>query len=302
LETDTYFPHSQAYFSFGTFFVFTVSNLKLNVMKKLVLISVALFGLTISSSSAQALRKVSNTAFKRGEYTLYRVYYDAVLTGKVNAGEAELSIKDENKLIGNRPTFHVVGLGLTKGAFNLFYKVVDRYETYIDEDAIVPWLFIRRVNEGGYKINQDVTFNQNKDIAISQDYKKNKQTTTKVTNDIQDIISAIYYARTLDYSSMKVGASANINFFLDDSIYISKVQYLGKQQLTIGAGTFNCLKFKPMVATGNVFKDPYPMTLWVTDDKNHLPVFAESEIIVGKVKMELVKYSGLANPLTSKVK
>jgi len=271
-------------------------------MKKVVFILVAVFGMMCFPSYAQTLRKAPNTAFKRGEYTRYRVYYDAILTGHVNAGEAELQIKNENKIIGGRNTLHVVGLGLTKGAFNLFYKVVDRYETYIDEEALAPWLFIRRVNEGGYKISQDVTFNQNKNMAYSMNNKKNLQTTTKTTPYIQDIISAIYYARTLDFTKTKIGESVPINFFLDDTVYTSKIVYLGKQQLTIEAGTFNCLKFKPMVATGNVFKDPYPMVLWVTDDKNHVPLFAESEIIVGKVKMELVKYSGLANPLTSKIK
>ena len=65
-------------------------------------------------------------------------------------------------------------------------------------------------------------------------------------------------------------------------------------------GTYKCLKFKPMVATGSVFKDPYPMTLWISDDANHIPILAESAVIVGKVKLEIIKYTGLANTLTSK--
>jgi hypothetical protein len=54
-----------------------------------------------------------------------------------------------------------------------------------------------------------------------------------------------------------------------------------------------------MVATGNVFSQPYPMDIWITDDKNRIPVLARSAVIVGSVKMELVKYQGLANPLTA---
>jgi hypothetical protein len=247
------------------------------------------------------LRTANNTAFKRGEVLRYKVYYDAILTGKVNAGEAELDVKDENKLIANRSTYHVVGLGLSKGAFNLFFKVVDRYETYIDEEALVPWLFIRRVNEGGYKISQDVTFNQFKNVASALNNKNNKTTNTKVNENMQDIISALYYARTLDLSDAKIGQEFPIKFFLDDSIYTSKIIYEGKENVTVDIGKFRCLKFKPMVATGNVFKDPYPMTLWVTDDKNHIPLLAESAIIVGSVKLELIKYSGLANALTSQI-
>jgi len=268
-------------------------------MKKLVLLFIA--SLSVLSLNAQTLRTASNTAFKRGELIRYKVYYDAILTGKVNAGEAELEVKNENKLIANRSTYHVVGLGLTKGAFNIFFKVVDRYETYIDEQALVPWVFIRRVNEGGYKISQDVTFNQFKKIASSLNNKNNTTKTSIVTENIQDIISALYYARTLDFTAAKIGQEFPIPFFLDDSIYTSKIIYQGKENLTIGIGKFSCLKFKPMVATGNVFSDPYPMTLWVTDDKNHVPIYAESAILVGTVKLEIIKYSGLANTLTSKI-
>ena len=59
-----------------------------------------------------------------------------------------------------RETFHVVGIGKTAGISDWIFKVRDRYETYIDEKALVPWLFKRRVNEGGYIINQDYSFDR----------------------------------------------------------------------------------------------------------------------------------------------
>jgi hypothetical protein len=67
-------------------------------------------------------------------------------------------------------------------------------------------------------------------------------------------------------------------------------------------GKVRCIKLKPQVLTGNVFKDPYPVTLWVSDDKNKIPIMAESAIIVGKVKLELIYYEGLRNPFASMVK
>lgn len=287
-----------SHFCFWNNFCFFVMQLKTKTMKRsLSFLIFALIGFTLQ---AQTLRSITNTAFKRGEIIRYKVYYDAILTGKVNAGEAELEVKDENKLIAGRGTYHVVGLGMTKGAFNLFYKVVDRYETYIDELAMVPWVFIRRVNEGGYKISQDVTFNQYKKYASSLNNKNSVTTTTVVPDNIQDIISAFYYARTLDFTNATVGKEFPVPFFIDDTVFTSKIVYLGKEDITTGIGTFSCIKVKPSVATGNVFSDPYPMTMWVTDDKNHLPVMVESAIIVGTVKLELMKYSGLTNTLSSK--
>ena len=57
-----------------------------------------------------------------------------------------------------------------------------------------------------------------------------------------------------------------------------------------------------MVLKGEVFNDPYPMNVWITDDKNHIPILASSKVLVGSVNLELVKYSGLASPLKSKIK
>jgi len=62
--------------------------------------------------------------------------------------------------------------------------VRDKYESYIDEDAILPWLFIRRVNEGGYKINQNQIYSQYKNCVDSDG--KNFDTPANV----QDMISA----------------------------------------------------------------------------------------------------------------
>ena len=268
-------------------------------MKKIAFLSVVLSLMSLSVFAQ--LRNVKNEAFKRGEKITYKVYYDALLTGKVTAGEAELEIKNEAKQIAGRNTFHIVGLGFTKGAFNFFFKVVDRYETYIDEQAMVPWLFIRRVNEGGYKISQDVTFNQFKNVASSLNNKNNTTTITAIKPHMQDIISAFYYARTIDFANAKIGQEFPVPFFIDDTVYTSSIVYQGKENVAIGIGTFRCLKFKPSVVTGNVFKDQFPMTFYVTDDKNHLPILVESAILVGSVKLELVKYSNLMNIVASKV-
>ena len=61
-------------------------------------------------------------------------------------------------------------------------------------------------------------------------------------------------------------------------------------------GTFKCLKFRPMLQEGRVFKDNEDMTVWVSDDKNHLPVRVQTEVLVGSIKMDLVDFENLANP------
>jgi len=248
---------------------------------------------SLSVVSAQDLIPVRNYAFVRGEKFKFRAYYDSFVTGKVTAGVATLEVKSDNKQFSGRNTFHVIGEGKSKGAFNLFFKVEDRFETYIDEEYLVPWYFTRSSREGDFAKDDEVRFNQYSKTASSRTANK------PVPPGIQDIISAFYFARNIDFSCAKNGDTYPINFFLDDSVYISVIQFAGREEVETDLGRFRCLKFKPMVVTGNVFSQPYPMDIWISDDSNRIPVLARSEVIVGSVKLELIHFQGLANPLTS---
>ena len=115
-------------------------------------------------------------------------------------------------------------------------------------------------------------------------------------------MSAFYYARNLDVKDIKINQEFPINFTLDDSVYVTKIVYEGKAEVETRLGKFRCMKFKPMVLKGKIFSEPYPMILYISDDDNHIPILAESAVIIGTVKLELIKYSNLANPLTSEIK
>jgi len=258
------------------------------------------FSLMVTAGFAQ-LRVEKNDAYQRGEFLKYKAYYDSFLTGEVTAGTCTFEVKDENKKIKDRDTYHISVVGKTKGAFNWFFKVYDRYETYVDVQTLAPWLFMRRVDEGGYIINQDITFNQNKNVAYFVDNKNSRTSDMPTPEYIHDILSAIYYCRTVDITKIDESGDFKIKFMLDDTIYSTKVIYMGKETIKTSFGKVRCIKIKPQVLTGTVFKDPYPVLIWVTDDKNRIPIMGESEVIVGKVKMELMEYAGLKNPFTSLV-
>jgi hypothetical protein len=232
------------------------------------------------------LRSQKNEAFKRGEKLTYRMHY-----GFINAGEIVIQITDENKKIGDRNTLHVVGLGYTNSSFDVFYMVRDKYESYIDEDAIIPWLFIRRVNEGGYKIEQNQIFYhyQNKMDMGGKKF--------DVPDNVQDMTSSFYYARTMDFSSAKEGDIFEFPCFVDDTVWPLRIKYLGKEIINSDIGKIRCIKFHPAVQKGRIFKKDEDMTAWISDDKNRIPIRAEAKIAVGSVKMDLTDYSGIANPL-----
>ena len=233
------------------------------------------------------LRKLSYDAIKPGDNLTYLLHY-----GFVNAGEAVLELKESDREIEGRKLLHAVGTGRSIGAFKTFYKVDDHYESYFDRDGVFPWVFIRRVDEGGYKFSQDYLYMQHRRQVTTQ-----KKETHDVPAHVQDMISAFYFARTIDFSKAKEGDEFTIDCFMDDEYWPLRMKYIGKETIKLRNGRYRTLKFQPIVQEGRVFKSNDDLNVWITDDGNHIPVLVEAKILVGSIKMQLTGHEGLAHPI-----
>ena len=254
----------------------------------LVLFSSIIYGFAPEPGGANpALYTATNEAYKRGEVLKYRLHY-----GWMDAGEAVMQVKEEIKKIGSRSVFHVVGTGISKGTFDWFFKVRDRYETYIDEESLVPWLFIRRVEEGSYTLSQDYFFNHYKnkvDVGGGTLY--------DIPSNTQDMISSFYAARCIDFSNAKEGDIFTINSFVDKEIFELKIKYVGKETIKSDVGKIRCLKFSPVLQKGRIFKREEDLKVWISDDKNHIPIRAQADILFGSLKIDLSDYKELTNKM-----
>lgn len=267
-------------------------------MKSLIVLAAAVSALAFFSFTKQAtpqveetettptLRSINNNAFTAGEHLEYRLHY-----GVVNAGTATLEVKNLNQKIAGREVYHIVGSGKTKGAFDWFFKVRDKYETFLDVDGVFPWLFKRDVNEGGYIIKQNYKFAQTKNKVDNGEGKS-----FDTPNGIQDMLSAFYYARAIDYSKAKIGEVFTIWSFVDDEIWPLRIRYLGKDQIKVSGDKYKALKFCPVVQEGRLFEDEEDVSVWISDDGNKIPLLAQGKVMIGSIKMELTKAKGLANP------
>jgi Protein of unknown function (DUF3108) len=233
---------------------------------------------------------VRNTTFQGGETLTYKVYYNLAPV-YVAAGEANFNITLEKLM--NKPVYHITGDGKTYNFYDNFFKVRDKYETFIDTASLQPLKFIRNVYEGGYKKYENVTFNQTANTAVTNDG------VFKVPNCVQDVVSAIYYARNIDFNKYKVDDKIPFSMFLDNETYDLYIRYLGKETIKTKYGKFRAIKFKPLLIKGTIFEGGEKMTVWVSDDANRIPVRIESPISVGSIKVDMMNYHGLKYTLTS---
>jgi len=257
-------------------------------LKTITTIFILLFAFT--TKAGDEFCGITNTAFKTGEIITMKVYY-TTLGMYVGAGEAVFSTSLER--FNGKTVYHCTGTGSSYSFFDNFYRVRDRYETYIDTTTMLPVKFIRNVDEGGTKFYDNVTFNHNAGTAVST------KGVFKIGSCIQDVISATYYARNIDFNKYKPGDKIPFDMFLDNETYHLYLRYEGKENIKTKYGKFRAIKFKPLLIKGSIFQGGEKMNVWVSDDRNHLLLRAESPISVGTIKVDMMGYRNLRYPLTS---
>ena len=248
--------------------------------------------LRIEAQEKDTLCGLSNISFQGGEYMNYKVGYALGLIW-IKAGEVDFSVKDVE--LRGRQAYHVVGEGGTYSFYEWLFRVDDKYETYIDKETLLPLRFVRKIEEGNYKYFNQVEFDHENNSCTSL------KGSYKVPDCVQDILSAVYVCRNLDFDNVNVNDTIPFNIFLDNQVYSIYVRYLGKETIKTKLGKFRCVKFSPLLIAGTVFEAGEAMKVWVTDDKNKLPVRVESPILFGAVKVELHEYSNLRNKVEAKL-
>ncbi|MEO6903057.1 MAG: DUF3108 domain-containing protein [Bacteroidia bacterium] len=247
---------------------------------------------------AQKTCAVKNKSFQAGEVFNYKVYYN---WGAIWVSAGEASFSTQLTEINAHPLYHFIGEGSTYPKYDFLYKVRDKYESYADTATLKPYRFTREAREGGSYTFDDYVFSQQKNKVYTAERRNKKPIKYDSINTIactKDLMTAIFYARCLDFSMHKPNDTIPITFVLDGKVYLSYIRYMGKEIIHNEAlGNVRCIKFRPKLIEGTLFKEGEEMIVWVTDDDNKMPVYVETPILVGTIKVKLYRYSGLRNKL-----
>ncbi|MEM7039698.1 MAG: DUF3108 domain-containing protein [Bacteroidota bacterium] len=245
----------------------------------------------------QTASKVTNNAFKHGEMLEYRVHY-----GAVTAGTARMEVKESPVTVNGKTCYHMVGQGISSKSFSLFYRVNDRYETFVDRETLIPMKFKRKIEEGTFKHYTEVEFDHEKHKAYEKRSTVQHTTTYDVPPYIQDVMSAFYFARTQDYANAKPGDVTEFQNFIDKKVHDLKVEFLGREVIQIGNIKYRTVKLKPLVKEGGIFQHEGDLYLWISDDENRIPIRVESGLVIGSIQVDLKKAKNLRHPMTARVR
>lgn len=255
-----------------------------------------------AASTSQSFCGIHNLAFSSGEDLNFKVVYN---WGPLWLASAEASFKVRSGKYDGKKCYIFNGSGRTYERYDWFFTVRDDFESYVDSTSFRPLTFRANIHEGSKKDRHLYIFDAARRKAytiINYGNKPVKVDTLQVSACSIDVLSAIYFARNVDYSKCKVNDTIGISLLLDGKLFPLYVRYLGREIFTSQElGTFRCIKFRPLLVEGSIFKKGEHMNVWVTDDQNKLPIYIETSIVVGSIKVSLVNFKGLRHPMAAKI-
>jgi len=237
----------------------------------------------------------SFNSFEAGEWIKFRIHY-----GIFNASYATIDLKDT--LIGNQNIFKSTAIGRTTGIARLFFKVDDIYESYFEKELVRPIKSKRDIYEGGYTKNIEINYDYSQSVAVVNDIKNNNVSNVSINKNVQDIISTFYFLRNhFDVTKLEINDFIKITMFFDAENYDFRMKFLGFEDVKTKFGVVNCYKFRPYIESGRVFRDSESLALWVSNDKNKIPIKIEAQLRIGSIEADLDGFKGLKHPFKIKV-
>ncbi len=223
--------------------------------------------------------------FRPGEKLTYSVKF-----GPIVGGHATLMLK--SSYYDGRLVYHARGEGKTVGLAEKLYSVRDIFESYFDFNTILPYKAIRDVKEGNYKKHDEAVFYQHENTV----HCLNKDTIVSVPARTLDMMSVLYYIRSLDLQNLKPGAVLHTVTFFDEAVFPFDIRYKGKEEVRTKHGKIKCFRFDPVVEPGRMFESEDDMTFWISDDRNLIPIKVRFDLLVGSLHIELAEYNNLKYP------
>ena len=258
-------------------------------MNKLILL--LFLGFVLSGSGQKdGYRTIPINSFGEGEKIIYRVHY-----GFITAGEATMVVDHKIHTLNDRACYKIDVFGRTSGLADKLFGVKDNWGTFLDTAAIVPHKFYRYIQEGSYRKNEVVDFDQlSKRAVVNKLHKETRKIKEvkefEVPGNVQDMVSGYYFLRTLDYDNLKNGQVIKVDAFFDDEVYDFKVRFLGREEIKTKLGIINAVVLQPIMPETKIFSGKDPIKVWISDDKAKIPLKIEANMMVGSVEIDIKEY------------
>ena len=253
---------------------------------------------------AQDDRKGKEPAFTSGEQLDYVVSYKI---GFINVDVATVNFSVTNATVNGEDTFHVKAIGQVRPQYTWFYNLYDVYDVWLEKSTLRPVYFENDLREGDYRYKSNYVYDWNNMLAKTKSYYLSRGTEREkifpITELSYDAVALFFNMRSINLDKNIEGVPYPLEVVFADTVRKIQYRFMGREEKNIkGIGKFKALKYVCQLAnaSGDSFIDGSEFTIWISDDRNRIPIYVESPIRVGSVRVRLSAYSGLKYSLKLK--
>ncbi len=265
-------------------------------MRKLLIVLAAL---TIALEASAQL-------YHPGEKLEYRVSYKAKLFPNTEVGS--VVVKTTKDKFRDRDVLTVDAHGRTLPTYRWFFDLDDRYVIRIDPEKLRPIHFSADIKEGTYTFWSRYDYDWDNGVTRNEWQSRKRPVQKKeipLTDESLDAISLFFRMRTVDPEVFKENKSGELQMVLQDTVRHIKYRFEAREVKRIrNMGRFRTLRFACQLGTSEdfTFKDGSEFKIWITDDRNKIPLYLESPVRIGSVQAYICDFEGLKYPVESRLK
>jgi Protein of unknown function (DUF3108) len=257
--------------------------------------SLLLLLLAATGSFARAQQATANQlSFARGEELFYEAEFKKGLLRGANIGEFRFSARPEPTAAGD--PLRLVGDVVSKGFFTKLFGIHfhEHVESIVDPDQFSP-LRTNKLDEQGKRVRvSDAIFDHEKRKVTWTERDPNQNQPPRITSldfsePIQDVLSMIYFVRL---QKLEVGKSFEIPVSDSGQVYRVPVAVIERKRIKCVLGRVSAIRIEPaMFGEGRMLRGEGRISIWITEDSRHLPVWAQLKLNVGTVDIKLKRVS-----------
>ena len=254
-------------------------------------IKITLIILSITSFSTIKAQELSSKSFKSGEHLTYQASYN--MSGVLTTF-AQVDLKTATVKTSKNSYLHLKCTANTYTKWDNFFKIRDLYEAYVSPYTVTPYIYKRDNNENGTIRKEKYIY---KGQNIKSTYVRGRSGEIKenftIPANTRDIVSTLYYIRNLPISNAKAGDQKDFNIVFDRKTKSATLSFMGTETVNTILGNIKCYKIGVSLKKDNLLKGKANNILYISADKNKVPVLIKFNIPVGSGQLKLINAQNL---------
>lgn len=244
--------------------------------------------------------------YSAGERLEYRVGYIAKMFPNTEVGSVVIATSLDT--LDAKPVYRVTGHAKTLPSYRWFFNLDDRYDILVDTATLRTQRFESNLREGDYTFRSNYRYDWSAmriDTWAQSRGRTPKTRTMTLTPRSMDPVSLYFNMRSINTDTLEVGRRYDLEMVLEDTIRVLKLRMVGREICKVPQqGRFRTIKLACTIGTSESFSlvDGVEFFIWISDDRNRVPLMLSSPIRVGSVRAYISSLRGLKYPLDCRVK